>query len=112
MDDFEDLFSDWLDNTVEVKTWAGDGATGAKFLTSVAVTGVYVEDTVNQVTDTSGNQVVSKTVLYVPAADLSHFTPGSKVTSPALEPGVESRVVTVSRLTVPGLPSHAVVYLG
>lgn len=112
MDEFEDLFSDWLDDTVEVATWAGDGAAGPRFLTAVEVNGVYTEDTINQVTDTNGNQVVSKTVLYVPAADLSHFTPGSKVTSPALETGVESRVVTVSRLTVPGLPSHAVVYLG
>lgn len=72
----------WYVHMVTVETYEGSGAYGPAYTTAEQVR-CWLEDGNKLVRDSEGNEVVSSTELFVPLAQASLFTVGSRVTLPS-----------------------------
>lgn len=90
MSDFDDVFDDWLTQSVAVRPLLGSTAEGVAFGDLVTVEGIAVEHSRRLVRDSDGREVVSETTLYVPGGKPA-FSPGDEVV-------IGARVSTVIRV--------------
>lgn len=86
-----DAFADWYVHTVDVDTVEPADEWGATPITSHKGIACWLEDKVQLVRDTNGEEVVSTATLWLPLDKRDWFTPGSVVHLA----GRESRVISV-----------------
>jgi hypothetical protein len=99
-----DPLSAWWVHEVKVERLTGTGAYGDKFAAGVTYLG-FVEDKVQQVRDTNGNEVTSTGTVAFPTS-VADIPPGSRLT---LRAGTASqrvaRVITFARAEAGPLPT-------
>lgn len=103
---FQNVFSDWLTDSVDVESLSGIGFDGAQTGSVVTVSNVMVDDESRLVRNNDGNEVVSSTTVYVALDDADAFTLHSKVTLPS---GRVTTVIKVATYDVNGLFQMAAV---
>lgn len=97
----------WV-HTVAVETHTGAGAFGDTYDTPATVDG-FLEDKVQLVRGSDGQEIVSNSTFYCAVVDGARFTPDSRVTAA----GRTAYVISQNTNDAPGLalPDHAAVYL-
>lgn len=83
----------WYVQTVQVKTYLGEGNRGAKFGSPVTIP-CWVEDGNKDVINASGEEVVSSARVYADTTYATAFQVGTQVVLPG---GNTTRVIAVSR---------------
>jgi len=106
MSDFDDIFDDWLTQTITLQPLLGSTAEGVKHGPAVPVDDIAVEHARRLVRDSDGREVVSETTLYVPSGKPT-FSTGDLVTIA----GATSTVIRIADFEPFGLFDHRVVNL-
>lgn len=106
MSEFDDLFDEWLTQTIGHKPLLGSSAEGVQFGALANIDDIGVEHARRLVRDSDGREVVSETTLYVPA-DKPTMKPGDEIVIGART----STVIRVADFAPFGLFDHRVVNL-
>lgn len=107
-DEFLEIFGDFLQTTVDVRTYEGDGNSGPIFAAPRQAEEVLVEYTTRLIMASNGQGKTSDTRLYVRLSYKDWFKLESEVT---LASGAKLKVGRLDSFEVFGFPAHAVVYL-
>lgn len=107
MSDFEDLFDEWLTQSVSIEPAQGGSMEGVTFGAAVPFADVAVEHARRLVRDADGREAVSETTIYIPAGRPA-VKAGDRVT---LGDGSIATVIRTADFSPFGLFDHKVANL-